>query len=352
MASLSRVTAIAVAAIALLTLSSVVPISHAYADGYVPGESTVYSTYNGTTAPYPANNSSPIFPTAHGRAGDDDVLFQNLLSAEWVVFSFYQQGVEAFTASNFTDAGYKPTTYYRITEIRDNEAGHLAIFQESISSTSLKPGPCQYDFGFGTSAETYLATQTVIEVSSMAFLTALSLEAKLNATKGALIAIAEVESRHLTWGLIDVWNVDPFSGPIDTVYPYVNQIFQVTNQFIIPGSCPEANPEYPYPTQNLPQLSNGNQVLVPGSNMTFIFANESHVPSFSSDGEYYAVFFHGLLEISVPYDVETNSSVIPDVFENKGIIIAVIADEQGAPTEESVLAGPLFILLQPGGLAL
>ncbi|CAM6096106.1 unnamed protein product [Calypogeia fissa] len=275
----------------MLTLSSLVPISHAYADGFVPGESTVYNSYNGTTTPYPANNTGAIFPIAHGPAGDDDLMFQNLLGAEWIVFNFYQQRVETFTASNFTDAGYKPTTYYRITEIRDNEVGHLAIFEESISSTLLKPRPCQYDYGFGTSAETYLVTQVVFEVISMAFLTALSLQASLNATKGALIAIAKVEAQHLTWGLIDVWNVDPLSGPIDTLYPYTNQILDVTNQFVIP----------------------------------------------SSDGQYYAVFFHGVLEISVPYNVETNSSVIPDVFENKGIIIAVIADEEGAPTEESVI---------------
>ncbi|CAM6120178.1 unnamed protein product [Calypogeia fissa] len=352
MESFSLVTAIVVAGIALVTLSTVVPISKAEAEGYVSGESTVYSTYNGTAAPYPANNSAPIFPTAHGPAGDDDLMFQNLLGAEWVVFNFYQQGVEAFTASKFTDAGFKPTTYDRIAEIRDNEAGHVAIFEDSISSTSLKPGPCQYDYGFGTSAETYLVTQTVFEVVSMAFLTALSLQARLNATKGALVAIAEVEARHLTWGLIDVWNVDPFSGPVDTVYPYVNQILDVTKQFIIPGSCPEANPVYPNPRQNLPQLSNGGNVYVPGDNITFVFMNASHVPSFCSDGEYYAVFFHGVESISVPYHVETKSSVIPDVFANRGIIIAVIANEEGAPTEESVLAGPLFILLQPGGIAL
>lgn len=342
--------AVTVATVALIVCF--VPSSHADAEGYVPGESAVYSNYTGIAPPYPANNSGAIYPTADGPAGEDDLLFQNLLSAEWIVFSFYQQGVEAFTASNFTDAGYKATAYQRIAEIRDNEAGHLLIFQDSISNTSVKPGNCQYDYSFGNSVETYLVLQTVIEVSSMAFLTGLILEAKLNATKGAVVAVGEVETRHLTWALIDVWDVNPFSGPSDTAYPYVNQILEVTNRFVIPGSCPAGNPVYPNPRQNLPQLANaGSTPLVPGSPITFEYRNASHVPSFSSNGQYYVVFFHGVENKSVPFDPKTSSSVIPEEFEDRGIIIAVIADQEGAPTEDSVLAGPLFILLQPAGIA-
>ncbi|CAM6093531.1 unnamed protein product [Calypogeia fissa] len=70
-----------------LVLSLLVPSSHADAEGYIPGESIVYSTYNGTAPQYPGDNSSPIFATAHGAPGADDVLFQNLLSAEWIVFN-------------------------------------------------------------------------------------------------------------------------------------------------------------------------------------------------------------------------------------------------------------------------
>lgn len=333
-----------------LVISFVSGSLYAYPEGFVPGESTVYSTYNGTAPPYPANNSGPIYPTAKGPAAADDLLFQNLLSAEWVVFNFYQQGVEAFTPSNFTDKGYKATTYQRIASIRDNEAGHLEIFEASISSTSLKPGPCQYTYEFGNDVTTYLELQTVIEVASMAFLTALILQANLNSTKGALVAIAEVETRHLTWGLVDVWDTDPFSGPIDTIYPYVNQIFETVNQFVIPGSCPEENPPFPTPSQKLPQLQTPDTAF-PGDKITFTYRNTSHVPTFKAHHKYYAVFYHGLLTVSVPFDVERSSSVIPKEFEYRGIIMAVIADSEGAPTEDSVLAGPVFLVLQPPGLA-
>lgn len=166
--------------------------------GPIPGESDVYNNYNGTAAPFPANQSDPILPAMSGPPGPDDLLFQNLLSAEWAIYSFYQQAVEAFNTTSFTDLGLPNTTYERVTSIRDNEAGHLRIFQDSISSTSIKPGICKYDYGW-TSAEEWLALQVTIEVSSMAFLTGLVRQATTDATRSALVAIASVESRHNTW---------------------------------------------------------------------------------------------------------------------------------------------------------
>jgi hypothetical protein len=102
--------------------------------GPVPGESLLYNEYDGKAAPFPGNISSPIAATTEGPPGPDDELFQNLLSAEWAIFNFYQQGVEAFNESSFTALGHPNTTYQRIFEIRDNEAGHLRIFQDRFST--------------------------------------------------------------------------------------------------------------------------------------------------------------------------------------------------------------------------
>ena len=163
--------------------------------GPIPGESTLYSDYNQKSSPFPANMTAPIPATSTDPVGEDDILFQNLLSAEWAVYSFYQQGVEAFNESVFVDLGLPNTTYQRITEIRDNEAGHLRIFQDSISSASVKPGACRYEYGFADAME-FLALQNIIEVSSMAFLTGLVQQAKELSTRGALLAIGETETRH------------------------------------------------------------------------------------------------------------------------------------------------------------
>lgn len=320
--------------------------------GPIPGESSYYSTYTDQAAPFPANFISPILPTTNGPAGPDDLLFQNLLSAEYVVYSFYQSGVEAFSTSSFTSLGFPNTTYSRIIEIRDNEAGHLRIFQDQISSNSIKPGPCQYEYGY-TGASEFLAVLSLIETASMAFLTGLVQEAQLNASKGALLAIGETESRHNTWSLIDIWKASPFAGPADTWFPYANQILDLTNEFIVPGSCPPQNPIYPSPRQNLPKMNTGANTtsIAPGSNITFQFTDLANQPTFSEGEEYYAVFFHGLFNISVAFDTKTNGTTIPAAFEEKGIIIGVIADEPGAPTLASVLAGPVLLLQQPGQIS-
>ncbi|OJD35270.1 stress response protein rds1p protein [Diplodia corticola] len=320
--------------------------------GSIPGESDMYTNYTGKAAPFPGNLTAPIKATSTGPAGPDDVLFQNLLGAEWAIYSFYQQGVETFSFEDFTNLGLPETTYERLVQIRDNEAGHLRIFQDQISANSVKPGACKYEYGF-TGAESYLALQVLLEVSSMAFLTGLVQEAQTNATKGALVAIAEVESRHNTWALIDVWGANPFAGPSDTVYPYANQILDITRVFIVPGSCPSGNPVYPSPHQNLPPLSFNmtTSTAQPGSKIDFVFSDETNVPDFKDDKDYYAVFFHGVNNISVPLDTKTNSSVVPAAFDAaNGIIIGVLADVEGAPTLESVVAGPVFLLEQPQAL--
>ena len=71
------------------------------------------------------------------------------------------------------------------------------------------------------------------------------------------------------------------------------------------------------------------------------------MPDYVDGEDYYAVFFHGVNNITVPFDTKTNSSAIPAAFDSKGITLAVIADTPGAPTLDSVVAGPLILLQQP-----
>ena len=170
-------------------------------------------------------------------------------------------------------------------------------------------------------------------------------------SKGALVAIAETETRHEVWHLIDIWNASPFAGPADTSFPYANELLDLTNDFVVPGSCPPQNPPYPNPRQNLPQFgvaSNKSSTLLPGSSITFAFNDPpAPVPAFQAGRDYYAVFFHGVDVISVPFDVATNSTVIPSVLETRGEYLVVIADREGAPTLDSVVAGPLNVFEQP-----
>ena len=316
--------------------------------GPIPSESSYYSSDSSKSPPFPGNYTQPVFPTSNGTKGADDLLFQNLLGAEWAIYAFYQYGVETFNESVFIEAGYPNTTYDRIVEIRDNEAGHARLFGEAISNASTKPALCKYQFGLN-SPTAYLAAHTVVEISSMAFLTGLILQAKLDSSKAALLAIAETESRHEAWGLIEIWNESPFGGPVDTVFPYANEILDTTKVFIVPGSCPTGNPDYPVPSQNLPAVSyvTKSTTLAPGSEVTLAFTNPLNQPKFVLGTTYYAVFFHGLLNITEPFDPKTNKTTIPAEFEAKGLFLAVISDTPGAPTIDTVKAGPWILTEQP-----
>ncbi|EON98274.1 putative stress response protein rds1p-like protein [Phaeoacremonium minimum UCRPA7] len=326
--------------------------------GPIPGQSSLYSTYYEVPPVFPGNITDPILPTKKGPPGVDDVTWQNLLSAEWIIYSFYQQGVEAFNASSFVAAGYPNNTYQRIMEIRNNENGHLRIFQNQISSTSVKPGACKYQFPF-YDPTSFLALTTVLEVSSMSFLTGLVQQAKIDMAKGSMLAIAETETRHEVWTLLEIWKTNPFAGPSDTVFPYANEILDTTNSFIVPGSCPPENLEYPSPRQHLPALSaaEGTKSLEPGATISLNFTDATNQPSFCADKQYYAVFFHAVSNISVPIDTscwpeKAINVTIPAEFEkDKGVVIAVVADTPGAPTKETVVAGPGIILEQPAALA-
>ncbi|KAI0187632.1 hypothetical protein F4808DRAFT_445298 [Astrocystis sublimbata] len=327
--------------------------------GPVPGKSYLHDDYIGTAPPFPANITQPVAATSTGSPAPDDVLWQNLLAAEWIVYSFYQYGVETFNSASFTDLGLPDTTYTRINEIRDNEAGHLRIFQNQISPASIKPGPCRYDFAapVGGDAETFLAVATFIEVSSMLFLTGLVQTARLDTTRGALTAVSQVETRHEVWTLLDVWDEDPFGGPSDTVFPYPNEILDLTNRFVVPGSCPSANPPFPNPSQHLPPVGIAANTLsvAPGSTVQLNFTDVDNLPRFESGSDYFTVFFHGLNVVSLPLDTtawpaQPINVTIPAEFDAKGLIVMVIATEEGAPTLDSVVTLPVLFLQQPAAL--
>lgn len=315
--------------------------------GPLPGRDALYSTYSQIAAPFPANVTDPVMNTTNGPTGPDDVLWQNLLSAEWIVFNFYQQGIEKFNQTSFTAAGFTNTTYQTLMSIRDNEAGHLRLFQDLISSTSVKPGPCKYDYYLSTPA-VYMAAVTFIEAGTLAFISGLIQSAQLNSSKQALVAVAEVEARHSAWSLIVGWGADPFTGPSETAYPYPNQILDSENIYVIPGSCPKENPPYPIGAQGLPLITYTNISKVePGGFLELAYFNPNKTATVAPGKQYYAVFFHGLFSISQPIPAITGNVTIPADIEDRGIIALCIADQPGAPTAESVVAGPLIITLAP-----
>ncbi|KAK5109868.1 hypothetical protein LTR62_006475 [Meristemomyces frigidus] len=330
------------------------PLTGENSYGPIPGQTPLYNDYRGISAPFPAGKvTGPTLPTASGPPGPEDYLWQNLVAAEWTILAFYQHAVELFNISSFTSLGLPITTYGRIVEIRDNEAGHLNIFYREISNTSTKPGPCEYDFGFEhpLDPEFFLGEQVFIELSSISFLSGLVNQAVSPTSRSALVVVGSVETRHNAWALTNSWGIDPFDGPADAAYPWPEQILGLTTRFIKNGSCPVANPAYPYPNQEKPAMSFITTVSSghPGEAIQFTFPG--HEPKWKHGKEYYAVFVHAINNITVPFDPKTGMSTVPAEFDsNRGLIYALIVDQPGAPCLESMLAGPLTLLQQPAAL--
>jgi hypothetical protein len=114
------------------------------------------------------------------------------------------------------------------------------------------------------------------------------------------------------------------------------------------------NPVYPNPRQSLPLLafSKNGTTARPGSKIRFMFLDADNQPRFEDENEYYAVFYHGLDTVSVPFDRKTNSSTIPERFDSESSIIMVEIANAGCAHGGELVAGPLIILEQPESLTL
>jgi hypothetical protein len=308
----------------------------------------------------PVDQGQTTFPKqADKDLKGDDILFQNLLSAEWIVADFYQQGVEYFNQSVFTEAGFANETMSRLTEIYQNENGHLAIFENAIPSGVTKPGKCQYDYSFqleNTSvaqAQTYMRLVSVIELGSMAYLTGLAQNSSTATGLATIMGAISAETRHLTWVNSAVLSGDPFVGPADTVYPYATQILSNIKEFIINGSCPAENPTFPVGDQLLPKLSFANTSMIQqGGFIDITFKNASNgdhsPPSLKKGDQIGVVFFHSLWNYTVPIIVDDPTVLraqIPNITSWSGELFVTLTDQQTVHKAEDVIAGPLQIEL-------
>ncbi|KAK8041275.1 hypothetical protein PG994_014282 [Apiospora phragmitis] len=321
--------------------------------GPVPGESPIFNTYWGKAPTWPGNLTDAVMPTKKGPPGVDDQVWQNLLAAEWIIFSFYQQAVEMFNESSFIAAGMPNTTYRRVQEIRNNEAGHLRIFQNQISETSVKPGACKYNFplqrprllpcvghGLGDLQHGFPHGSCAASQARQCEGRHVGHRRDGDAPRGLAIdghLEGEPPGRPVGHGL-----------PLRQRGPWQHGQPRGTRQL------PQENPEYPTPNQHLPALgaSKNTTSLAPGSTIDLAFTDSKNQPKFVKGKQYYAVFFHGQANETVPIDTcdwpkKSISVQIPAKFEEKGVIAAVLADTPGAPTKETIVAGPGIILEQP-----
>ncbi|KAF2170648.1 hypothetical protein M409DRAFT_19463 [Zasmidium cellare ATCC 36951] len=334
------------ATVFFVTILAQHPASYAQQEP-IPGLYEPYNKQQGPDPPYPGNRKDPILPTSSDPPAPDDALFQSLAAAEWTILDFYNSALRRFKSEDFTELGFPNDTFDRIQEIRNNEAGHVQITLDMISDASTKPGPCQYNCNISTPME-FITRQTLIEASGPAFLPGLTSQAKEPRSQGVITSLSQIEVRHGTWSTMALFNANPFTGPADTLYPYPMQILSQVAAYIIPGSCPKNNPPFPNPPQRAATMISNPPFPQAGDEVQFVFPVPQQQPKFEEGKEYYVVYFHALGNLTRRFDVESGKSRIPAEFDKgKGVIIAAIADEEGAGREESVVAGPLLMLQQP-----
>ncbi|PWN91062.1 hypothetical protein FA10DRAFT_302238 [Acaromyces ingoldii] len=296
-------------------------------------------------------------------ASGDQGLLQNLLAAEWIVDGLYRAGMKTFKASDFVDAGFPTDTYSQLKAVYENENGHLRVFEDAIASTNIKPGRCQYLYGFEDiknrtlQVQKYMVIVSEIEIGSMAYLTGLAQQAESAETLATIMGTISAETRHLTFVNGQVLRIGSFVGPTDTVYPWPLQILSTTKQLIVPGSCPKQNPEYPSPDQKLPKLSlntSASDIKRANGTMNIAFAKPSggDLPplqrSSPEASNLHAIFFNSLFNYTVKASFLEDGSIfvnMPTLTANNGNLLVAIANTSNVRSKEDIVAGPLQVQL-------
>lgn len=316
-------------------------------------ENSIYGKNATSYGPQTFGQTTFPLPSSPRISSGDQKLFQNLLAAEWIVDSMYASGLEFFAPSDFTTAGYPNNTYDQLKSVYQNENGHLRIFERAIESTIIKPGRCNYSFGFEHITNKTLAVQVYmnivsqVEIGSMAYLTGLAHEAENVETLYTIMGTISAETRHLTFVNGQVLDVGDFVGPTDTIYPFPLQLLSVTKQFIIPNSCPPENPPYPSPDQNLPKLSlDVKRSNIQSKNGTLTLTAD--LKGFQSNKTLSVIFFQSVFNYTKQATSLGNNTLqvkIPNLTSDKGNLIVALSNTSHVTKKEDILAGPLEIQL-------
>ena len=130
--------------------------------------------------------------------GPVDVL-NYALTLEHLEHAFYRDGLEEFSAEDFTAAGYAPNVYEFFGEIRDHEMEHVDTLTSVITDLGGEPvSEAEYDFGYADLAG-FIGVAQALENTGVSaydgaaqFLT----DPELLTAAGSIVA---VEARHASY---------------------------------------------------------------------------------------------------------------------------------------------------------
>ena len=155
------------------------------------------------------------------------------LTLEHLEHAFYRDGLQEFSADDFTAAGYASNVYEWFGIIRDHEMEHVDTITQVITDLGGEPvAEATYDFGDAyTDPQAFLATAAALENTGVSaydgaaqFLT----DAELLTAAGSIVA---VEARHASYLNLLTGEI-PFPAAFESPLT-MDEVLEIAGPFIV-----------------------------------------------------------------------------------------------------------------------
>jgi rubrerythrin len=170
---------------------------------------------------------------AQAEFGSDVDVLNYALTLEHLEATFYRQGQEDFSASDFEDAGYSEQAYEFFNLIRDHEAAHVNVLISTIEELGGEPvQEAEYDFGY-SDVDGYVAVAQALENTGVAAYTGAASSLTDSGLLTAALTIHGVEGRHASY-LNQILGEVPFPEAFETPLS-PDEVLSIAGPFIVSG---------------------------------------------------------------------------------------------------------------------
>lgn len=179
---------------------------------------------------------SPAFRALEAAAaqtefGSDVDVLNFALTLEHLEATFYRQGNEQFSSSDFTDAGYSEQAYEYFLLIGDHEAAHVEVLVSTIRELGGEPvAEAEYDFGY-SDVDGYVGVAQALENTGVAAYTGAASAISDDGLLTAALTIHGVEARHAAYLNVILGEV-PFPEAFETPLS-PDEVLSIAGPFIV-----------------------------------------------------------------------------------------------------------------------
>ena len=154
------------------------------------------------------------------------------LTLEHLEYAFYRDGLEEFTAEDFTAAGYSANVYDYFGLIRDHEREHVETITQVITDLGGEPvAEAAYDFGYSDLAGFVGVAQVLENTGVSAYQGAAQFLIAEDELLTAALTIHGVEARHAAY-LNGLQGESPFPDVVNpTLTP--DEVLAAAGPFIV-----------------------------------------------------------------------------------------------------------------------